>query len=180
MAEPEPTIIERSVGDIQFEATVEERHEDTLTITEHPVEKGAAISDHAYKNPTQVTIVAGTGGKGGESVPRETYDKLLELQSSREPFNIATGKRDYENMLLQSVSVSTDADTENILSVVLDCREGIIVSTETAQVPASQQAQAAKTQKAQQSGTKQAQDNSGESENGEDTKKQSILKSVLG
>jgi hypothetical protein len=156
MAEAEPVIIERSIGDIQLECTVEERHEDTLTITEHPVQSGAAISDHAYKNPMTVTITAGMSGKTGESVPKETYDKLLELQESREPFNIVTGKRDYENMLIQSISVTTDGDSENVLLATLDCREVIIVETETTQVPAGRQAQAQKTQKASQGGTKQA------------------------
>ena len=157
MAESEPVIIERSVGDIAFEVTVEERHDDSLTITEHPVEKGAAISDHAYKNPVEVVITAGISGKDGESVPKETYEKLLELQASREPFTIITGKREYENMLVQGISVTTYENTENVLMVTLDCREVIIVETETTQVPPSRQAQAAKTQKAQQGGTKQVQ-----------------------
>ena len=177
MAESEPVIIERSVGDIAFEVTVEERHDDSLTITEHPVEKGAAISDHAYKNPMEVVITAGISGKDGESVPKETYEKLLELQASREPFTIITGKREYENMLVQGISVTTDENTENVLMVTLDCREVIIVETETTQVPASRQAHAAKTQKTQQGGTKQAQ-TSGESE--EKVGEQSALQKWLG
>jgi hypothetical protein len=104
-----------------------------------------------------VAITAGISGKDGDSVPKETYEKLLELQKSREPFNIITGKREYENMLIQSISVTTDADTENALMVTLDCREVIIAETETTQVPPSRQAQAAKTQKTQQGGTKQTQ-----------------------
>ncbi|MDR1020511.1 MAG: hypothetical protein LBL73_07120 [Synergistaceae bacterium] len=172
----EPAIIERAIGDINLEVTIEERHDDTLTITEHPVEKGAAISDHAYKNPMAVTVTAGMSGKTGDGVPTETYEKLLALQESREPFSIVTGKREYENMLLQGISVTTDADTGNVLMVTLDCREVIIVSTETAQVPPSRQGQAPKTQKAQQAGTKQAQ----ESGEGDDVKKTSVMNSLFG
>lgn len=36
--------------------TVEEHHRDELTITEHPVEQGAPIADHAYKQPAEVTL----------------------------------------------------------------------------------------------------------------------------
>lgn len=175
------TLIQRAVGDIEFDVTVEERHEDSLTITEHPVEKGAAISDHAYKNPMRVTISAGKGAKDGETVPQETYDALLELQKSREPFNIVTGKRSYENMLVEDIQVITDVDTDNVLMVTLDCREVIIVATETVQVPPSRQRQADKTQKTQQAGTKQAQSNNADgSGNSGDAKKSSTLNNILG
>jgi len=158
------TIIERKIGDITMDATISEKHEDSLTVTEHPIEKGAAISDHAYKNPMWVTIIAGKGMKDGESVPRETYEALLELQQSREPFNIITGKREYENMLAQTINVMTDTDTENVLMVMLDCCEVIITETEVTQVPASRQRQAAKTQSATNTGTKQAQNESGKTD----------------
>lgn len=38
------------------QATIEERSHDELEITEHPVEQGAAIADHAYKRPAEVVI----------------------------------------------------------------------------------------------------------------------------
>lgn len=171
---PEAAIIERSIGDINLEVTIEERHEDTLTITENPVQDGAAISDHAYKNSKHVVITAGQSGKDGESIPRETFEALVELQESREPFAIITGKRDYENMLIQTMTVVDDPDTSNVLMVTLDCREVIIVETETTQVPASRQGQAQKTQSTTNTGTKQAQSN------GEDTKKSSALNNLLG
>lgn len=41
------------------DATIEEVHTDDLEITEHPVEQGAAISDHAFKRPAEVVITAG-------------------------------------------------------------------------------------------------------------------------
>lgn len=45
--------------DITAQATVEERHEDHLIATEHPVEQGAPISDHAYKRPAEVVLHLG-------------------------------------------------------------------------------------------------------------------------
>lgn len=33
-------------------ATLEERHEDEMEITDHPVEQGTVISDHAFKRPS--------------------------------------------------------------------------------------------------------------------------------
>ena len=42
--------------DIVAQAVIEERHIDTMEITEHPIEVGASITDHAYKMPSEVII----------------------------------------------------------------------------------------------------------------------------
>lgn len=41
------------------DATIEEVHTDDMEITDHPVEQGASISDHAFKRPAEVVITAG-------------------------------------------------------------------------------------------------------------------------
>lgn len=46
----------RSIGSIVANITVRERHVDELQITDHPIEQGANISDHAFKRPEEVTI----------------------------------------------------------------------------------------------------------------------------
>lgn len=46
----------QSLPDIIAQAVVSERHIDLMEITEHPVEQGAPISDHAYKRPSEVII----------------------------------------------------------------------------------------------------------------------------
>lgn len=53
----------RSIGGVTFDVVVEEQHEDTLEITEHPVEHGANISDHAFMKPASVTIRRGRFGR---------------------------------------------------------------------------------------------------------------------
>jgi hypothetical protein len=45
--------------DIIAHATVEERHHDELEVTDHPVEQGAMINDHAFKRPAEVTLHLG-------------------------------------------------------------------------------------------------------------------------
>src|SRR5574344_2345239 len=109
----------RSVGEIIFDAVIEESHEDGLEITEHPVEQGAAISDHAFVKPMRVTVRAGVSDSGGEAAAgqdgraSEVYERLLELMREREPFDIVTGKRAYKNMLVETLSSATTAETEN-------------------------------------------------------------------
>ena len=48
--------VTRKIGPIIANITEEERHQDDLEITDHPVEQGATISDHAFKRPAEVTI----------------------------------------------------------------------------------------------------------------------------
>lgn len=163
---------QRSLGGITFDAVIEESHEDTLEITEHPVEHGASMSDHAFRTPARVSIRAGSsdsaGGVAGERASVALYEALLALQRNREPFEIVTGKRKYSNMLLETLTVLTDAATENALVVTADCREVIIVTTQVVSVPPrSRHKNAARTGGTADKGQKQA-------------KRQSILRAGLG
>lgn len=127
----------RSIGGLYPDVVVEESHEDSLEITEHPVEQGAAINDHAFKKPETVTIRGGVSDStsGTENTAIEFYEKLLELQKEREPFDIVTGKRLHKNMLIESLTVVTGPDTENSLAFTAQCREVIIVKTQVTSVP---------------------------------------------
>lgn len=159
----------RKIGIIVPAVVVSEKHSDTLEITEHPVETGAAISDHAYKRPSEVVMEVGFAGGGslldfasnltstsllGLS-PREYYEQLLNLQADRVPFDVVTGKRIYKNMLLRAMEVTTDKATENVLSAVLTMREVIITSTSVKQVAdKSNMAQGVNTSAVQNAGVK--------------------------
>ncbi|EJY5787105.1 hypothetical protein OGO24_003213 [Salmonella enterica] len=140
----------RKIGIIVPDVVISEKHSDTLEITEHPVEKptssgAGAIADHAYRRPSEVVMEVGFAGGGslldfadtsklGLSLgmsPSETYAKLLDMQRSRVPFDVVTGKRLYSNMLIRALEVTTDKTTENVLSAVLTLREVIITQTQS-------------------------------------------------
>lgn len=152
----------RSIGSIAIQCTVEEEHYDELIITDHPVEQGAEISDHAFKRPAEVVIRAGWSNSGLQSLitdvsqaidlfsagilnfsdstspfnyADQVYQQLLTLQASRLPFQIITGKRTYQNMLIRSLSVTTDEKTENSLLVTAVCRQVIIAQTQVIPFP---------------------------------------------
>ena len=170
----EPVLIRprRSLGELFPDVVVEESHEDSLQITEHPVEQGASINDHAFRMAEKVTIRGGVSdareSDSGGRPSVEFYEQLLELQRSREPLDIITGKRAYKNMLLERLSVITDPDSEAVLAFVAECREVIIVKTRVATVPRSRQRSASKTGGTEDKGQKQPQ------------KRQSMLKGGLG
>lgn len=46
----------RSIGPIIANITENERHHDEMRFTDHPIEQGALVTDHAYKLPAEVTI----------------------------------------------------------------------------------------------------------------------------
>jgi len=151
----------RSLQQFTGYVTVSEEHTDELTITDHPVEQGASISDHAFKNPAQLTITCGWSNSSSRgtraSYVVEVYRQLRDLQASRELFSVYTGKRVYGNMLFQSLSVTTDEATEQVLMVTAHLREVIIVNTTvTILPPRAAQAQQVKTVQEEKSGQKQA------------------------
>ncbi|MBP1034033.1 hypothetical protein J8631_00500 [Serratia fonticola] len=139
----------RRIGAIVPSVVISEKHSDTLEITEHPVEIGAPVSDHAFKRPAEVTMELGfasggslidgidttqifnidTGLSLGTS-PADVYQELLSLQESRIPFDVITGKRTYKNMLIRAMEVTTDKTSENVLMCVLTLREVIISQTQ--------------------------------------------------
>lgn len=153
----------RSIGTFVPDVTIREEAVDEITITEHPVEKSANISDHAFKMPAEVRIealwsnasVAALGYS--ESYGREIYSSLLKLQESRVPFVLVTGKRRYENMLLQSLVQITDRENEYCLNCHIVCRQVIIVQvTDSKQADADAQKDAKSTAATQDTGVKQA------------------------
>jgi hypothetical protein len=135
----------RSIGGLYMDVTIEEAHTDELEITEHPVEKGAAVTDHAYLKPAKLTIKAGVtdaradNNVNGDRLTVAMYEALRKLQATREPFDVVTGKRVYGNMLIKSLGVVTDAATENVLMLSMELQQIIIVNVSVVAVPRARQ-----------------------------------------
>jgi hypothetical protein len=146
---------QRAIASIIPDCAIEERHLDRMMVTQHPVEQSASISDHTYKMPTEVTIRWGWSASPtlsgainglvslvngqGFITPQldEIYSSLLALQVSGEVFGLSTGKRNYPSMVLTSLLITTDKETENVLMVTAVCTQVIIVATQSVSVPAA-------------------------------------------
>lgn len=140
-------------GDLRIDTTIEESYEDTLEVTEHPVEEGAAITDHSFKRPMQLVLRCGWsdsnplaainafnslfsgGSAAGLNYVDGVYSELLALQESRTPFEVSTGLRLYDSMLITSLFVRRDQRTRFALRVEATLQQVIIVSTQTATIP---------------------------------------------
>lgn len=132
------------------QATIEEKHSDDLEITEHPVQLGAAITDHAYKKPAELTIQMGFSNSPSYLSASDKYDNpldvnqvyaaLLKLQSDRVFMTINTARRTYKNMLIKGLVITNDNRTENALFIMVQCKQVIIVNTTTVQLTKPTQA----------------------------------------
>lgn len=160
----------RSIGGIIPDVTIREQATDRVVATRHPVEQGADITDHAYKEVAEVvmeiawsnsslflrSIVSGSIFSGQISDVNDLYASVLDLQASRQLFDLVTGKRTYSNMLLLLVENETNAEKENSLHLVLHMQQQIVVSTTSASFLQPQdQADPTATGSTQNSGTKQ-------------------------
>lgn len=124
----------RMIGSIKVNVTVSEATNDTLTITKQPVQFGASITDHAYKEPTSFSMNIRFSDNLSISLSK-TYQQLQDLQNSRVPFDVVTPKRLYPNMLISVLSMTTDKQTENCLAINISFQQVIIVQVSTTSVP---------------------------------------------
>lgn len=145
----------RKIGEISVNVILTESTNDTLTITKQPVQQGASITDHAYKEPTVFSTSILFRDNLALSLSK-LYEQLLKLQSDRVPFDVVTPKRIYKNMLLATLSQTTDKHTENCLAINASFQEVLIVKTSTTQVPRTKQKKPAVTAKTEDKGKQSA------------------------
>jgi len=124
------------IGDLALDCTVTETHTATSTVTQHPVESGANITDHIRPDPVKLAItgiVSDTpiGARevqkalnvGGVSVQirqqdtptspvgfgRAAWSKLEEIRNAAKPVTVLTRDKKYESMAMVSLSIPKEA-----------------------------------------------------------------------
>lgn len=115
---------EYRIGELTIDAVIKENHELRAQISEHPTEKGNSFCDHVSRLPVTLQIegiISNTpltfiGMTAIESISNFINDrsndlaelafvKLEEIFAKRTPITIATSLKDYDNMMLESLSV---------------------------------------------------------------------------
>lgn len=152
-----------SIGYIIPQVFISSEARDELTITDHPIETGAPVSDHAFKQPTTLTMQVGWGAggflndfSGTTNDVSDAYAALLDLQNLREPFTVTTSNRVYENMMIVSLGQTKNRETQNVCVVDVGLREVLIVDTQaTTLPPVANQAEPQKTAATVNGGAKQ-------------------------
>lgn len=168
----EPTNLE---GQLSGEAiipdvTIAEVHSDEVTVTSHPVDTGAQIADHAFRQPAVVictfgwsdssrlvnSLFDGSLFKGIESV-KDVYDKLLRLKDARQVLKLSTGKRVYDAVIITKLMTTTTVDTENSAIIEVTFQEILTARARTVTLASVTQSNASRTAGTSNGGNRSAQ-----------------------
>jgi hypothetical protein len=136
---------------IEFDATTLETHSGSTSPTEHPVEDGALVADHAIDQPDEVELVGMVTNTpilalasqrarsvlGGPASARavDAYEEIRRLRRTKTLVEVETELRTYSSMLIISDSVTRDKDTKNILQITVRFREFRTATVETTEAP---------------------------------------------
>lgn len=141
--------VKTNVAGYFFDAFLRLDHVSRLKITEHPVQTGAAISDHSYLEPKELTIEIGmsdtaqslVNGQFSDGWSRSVtaYQVLRDLQAQRIPLQINTRLGIYQNMLIESISVPDDYKSLYGLKATVTFREIIVASVNTVKISTNNQ-----------------------------------------
>nr|DAH26734.1 MAG TPA: hypothetical protein [Caudoviricetes sp.] len=132
-----------------FDGFMRVSHERKLTITQNPVETGAAIVDHAYVNPSSVTMKIMMSDVHQSIIPGQFSDLtfrhtsawavLKQIQESRIPVDIFTKLGYYKNMLIEEISADDTKETFRALSATVKLTEIPVARVKTVKISKASQ-----------------------------------------
>lgn len=152
-----------NIGGYFFDAILKTDHSRSARITEHPVQTGANITDHAYALPARLVMEIGMSDvmasfipgqfRGGPTKSIAAYKLLVDLHAKRQPVTVVTRLDRYENMLVEHLATSDDVRTQTGLRCTVTLRQIL-----TAKVPTTKPtSNAPQTTQTNNMGEKQAQ-----------------------
>lgn len=144
----------KSIGGIELDAVLSETHTNTVRLSSNPVELGAELTDHAIVEPKRLNIIAtvsdtplgsaafgqivdlvtglfGTSTSKNLTRSNAAYNAMLQLMESREPIEVQTKLKLYENMMITGLRVAQDKNTSRIVEMNISLEEVLIAQTET-------------------------------------------------
>jgi hypothetical protein len=143
----------KSIGGIELDAVISETHTNQIRLTKNPVELGADITDHAVIEPKKINIIAqvsdtplGTAAFGqivdlvtglfGTSTTQNitrsnaAYNAMVQLMEEREPIEVQTKLKLYQDMVITSLSVTQDKNTSRIVLMNISLEEVLITESQ--------------------------------------------------
>lgn len=136
-----------NLGGYFFDGFLEVGHNIETEITEHPVETGAAITDHAYIKPKELTMKVCVSdvhqslvaGQFTGKYPRHVgaWNLLKQLQQDRIPLSVFTKLGSYDNMLIKSLESSDTSETYTMLVAIVKLREIPVARVKTVKISSS-------------------------------------------
>lgn len=126
-----------TIATLELDASISEQHVMNVEVTDHPVEAGSLVSDHARPAPEALTIEGFISNtplpspsstptahekdgvqyfSRGEAVPDragKALVELLRLKDEGELVTVTTGIRTYEEMIVTALTIPRTASTGN-------------------------------------------------------------------
>lgn len=123
------------------DCTLDEGHSASARVTDHPVERGAAITDHVQIEPRELraTVFTSTtplfGGIPGEGRERAAWETLVGISRARRLVTVTTSLESYDSMILYKVEAPRSARDGQSVSVALTFRQIELTNTLAIQTP---------------------------------------------
>lgn len=137
------------IGDIELDVVTSFQESRPVTLTSHPVEQGADITDHIREEPFTITI---------ESTYSDSSPRLKKNQSSiiRQRLILLTGKeieikhdtRTYSNMAMQDISFKDSSEVGNSIQFTATFKHIVKVAIKTTKRVVTRKASSKKKAKA--------------------------------
>ncbi|NRS20586.1 hypothetical protein HP398_29645 [Brevibacillus sp. HB1.4B] len=138
--------LKTNIGGWFFDAILRSTHTSRLNITQHPVQTGAALTDHAFLQPKEVSMEIGMSDTatslipgqftGGWSRSVQAFKVLQELQALRVPLQVHSRLGLYQNMLIEEISAPDDYTTLYALRCTVLLREIMVAQVRTVKISA--------------------------------------------
>jgi hypothetical protein len=116
-----------------FDAVIRIDHSQQIRTTDHPVQSGASISDHALILPARVVMEIGMSDAmdayapgvwtGSPSKSVSAYQTLVALQQGRQPLTVTTRLATYANMLIELIQAPDTKETRTGLKAMITFKQ---------------------------------------------------------
>lgn len=130
-----------NVGGYFFDAVLKADHSSTTKITEHPIQNGASISDHAYMLQDRLVLEIGMSDcmdsfvngqfSNSNSKSVSAYQVLKNIQSTFQVLTIVTRLTSYKNMLIESINAPDDVKTKDGLKATVNFKQIFLADVNT-------------------------------------------------
>lgn len=137
------TYIDCDTGSFFFDAIFSTEISSELTITEHPIQDGSDISDHAFENGKVITLDIGMSDVmedinykfiGDSTRSINTYKFFDKLQVDKLPVKLINKFGTFNNLLVKSILIKDTKDTMYGLRATVVLKEIYIVRVGTIKV----------------------------------------------
>jgi hypothetical protein len=133
-----------SIGTLKLDTTIDESHNHSNTITDHPIESGFSVSDAIIHNPMSLSItgIISTHSlypdrmNDGNSPYRadSAYSKLVQLSNADALVTVVSTLKTYTNMGIESISVPRNSGIGQALEFSITFKKVRVVDASAIQI----------------------------------------------